>query len=540
MTPKPRQERGNMTTVILLASVVILLCVFANKFAARTGMPVLLCFIGLGMLFGADGPLGIYYSNIELTDHICSICLAFVMFYGGFGTSWKTAKPVAGKAILLSFMGVLITALSLTFFCSFILKMSLLESFLIGSVLSCTDAASVFSILRSKRLSLKYGTAPLLEIESGSNDPTSFMLTTMAITFITGAKTSIGYMIFAQFVFGGLIGVAIAVIAIIILKKTTMVPEGLDTIFLVAIILASYSLPLLIDGNEYLSVYLTGIILGNSSIRHKKILVPFFDGITNLAQICIFFILGLLSFPTKLPAVFFIAILIALFLLLIGRPLAVFIIMTPFKASFRQQLLISWAGLRGASSIVFAIYAVCNISNLENDLFHIVFMVSLLSVAIQGTLLPRVAAALNMIDYTSDVLKTFNDYQEDSSLTLMRMFIPPGHNWENKLVEKVSMPTDSLALMIRRGDETIIPRGNTRILAGDSIIFSVPQVEDSGEINLREVTISSSHEWANKRIEELNLPPQVLIAMIRRGDENMIPRGKTQILPGDTVVIYDD
>lgn len=251
-------------------------------------------------------------------------------------------------------------------------------------------------------------------------------------------------------------------------------------------------------------------------------MVPFFDGITNLAQICIFFILGLLSFPTKLPGIFIIAIFIALFLLFIGRPLAVFLIMTPFKASFKQQLLISWAGLRGASSIVFAIYAVCNITNLENDLFHIVFMVSLLSVAIQGTLLPRVAAALNMIDYTSDVLKTFNDYQEDSSLTLMRMFIPPGHNWENKLVEKVSMPTDSLALMIRRGEETIIPRGNTKILAGDSIIFSVPQVEDSGEINLREVTISPSHEWANKRIEELNLPPKVLIAMIRRGEENMI------------------
>lgn len=532
-------QEGDMTTFLLLTSLIILLCVFSSRFADRTGMPVLLCFIGLGMLFGADGPLGIYYENLELTERICSVALAFVMFYGGFGTNWKSAKPVAVKAVILSFMGVVLTALSLTLFCTFVLKMNPLEGFLIGSVLSSTDAASVFSILRSKKLSLKYGTASLLEIESGSNDPISFMLTTAAIALITGTKTNIGYMMFTQIVFGGLIGVSIAVLAIVLLKRTSFIPQGLDTIFIVAIVLASYALPSLVGGNGYLSVYLTGIILGNSSIRNKKILVPFFDGITNLAQICIFFILGLLSFPTRLPSVFLIAMAIALFLLFIGRPITVFLLMTPFKAGFKQQCCISWAGLRGASSIVFAIYAVSNISNLENDLFHIVFMVSLLSVALQGTLLPSVASTLNMIDHDGDVLKTFNDYQEDSSLTMMRMFIPAGHNWENRLIGEVSLPTDSLALMIRRGDETIIPRGNTRLHAGDSIIFSVPQVNDPGEINLREISISDMHEWANKKIEDLALPSKVLIAMIRRGDENIIPRGKTVILPGDIVVIYD-
>lgn len=529
----------NLNLLLLLIAVVIFLCVFVNKFAYRTGIPVLLLFIGLGMFFGADGPLGIYYENLSLTENICSVALAFIMFYGGFGSKWEAAKPVAAKAILLSFMGVVLTTASLTVFCSCVLKIGWKESFLIGAVLSSTDAASVFSILRSKKLSLKYGTASLLEIESGSNDPTSYMLTTIAIAMLTGTQTSIGYMVFAQLAYGIVTGVGIAMIAIAILKKTPLVTGGLDTIFMVAVALISYALPSMIGGNGYLSVYLTGIILGNSSIPHKKEQVLFFDGITNLAQICIFFILGLLSFPTRLPSVLGVAVPIAVFLLIVGRPLMVLLLMGPFRAGWRQQLCISWAGLRGASSIVFAIYAVIGVPTLENDLFHIVFMVCLLSVAVQGTLLPYVAKWLDMIDADADVLKTFNDYQEDSSLTLMRMFIPEGHNWQNRMVNEVSMPTDSLALMIKRNGETLIPRGNTKILAGDSVILSVPSYEGTGGINLREIIIDEKNDWAHKSIEELRLPTNVLVAMIRRGEENIIPRGSTVVLPGDTVVVYD-
>ena len=346
-------------------------------------------------------------------------------------------------------------------------------------------------------------------------------------------------MLFAQIAYGVLIGVGVAAVTVGILKKTTLVAEGLDTIFIVAVVLISYALPSMVGGNGYLSVYLTGIILGNSPIRHKKILVPFFDGITNLAQICIFFILGLLSFPSRLPSVMGVAVAIALFLLFVGRPVMVYLLLRPFRAGWKQQCCISWAGLRGASSIVFAIYAVASIPTLENDLFHIVFMVSLLSVAVQGTLLPKVATKLDMIDTEADVLKTFNDYQEDSSLTLMRMYIPEGHAWQNKKMSQLEMPADALALMIKRKGETLIPRGNTKILAGDSIILSVPSFEGTGGINLREILIDSKHEWSNKSIEELQLPEDVLIAMIRRGEENMIPRGKTVILPGDVVVVYD-
>lgn len=528
-----------MTAFLLLTAVVILLCIVADKFASRVGMPVLICFIGLGMFFGVDGPLGIAYDDFYATEQICSVALAFVMFYGGFGTKWKTAKPVAVKAILLSGVGVVITALSLTLFCALVLRIGWIEGFLIGAVLSCTDAASVFSILRSKKLALKYGTDSLLEVESGSNDPVAYMLTTVAITLLTGTGGSLGYMLFAQIVYGVILGVVIAEIAIYIMNKTGLITESMDTIFVIAVVMVSYALPCLVGGNGYLSVYLTGIILGNSRIRNKKILVPFFDGITNLAQITIFFFLGLLSAPSTLPSVLGVALAIAGFLLVIGRPLMVFLLMGPFRAGWRQQLCISWAGLRGASSIVFAIYAVSNLGNLQNDLFHIVFMVSLLSVAIQGTLLPAVAGKLEMIDEEADVLKTFNDYQEDSSLTMMRMYIPPGHNWENRLISQVSMPTDSLALMIKRDGETLIPRGDTRILAGDSVILSVPSFSGVSDINLRELGIDAGHEWCGKSIEELKLPSKVLVALIRRGTENMIPRGKTIIQEGDVVVVYD-
>lgn len=529
-----------MTIFILLIAVIILLCVVANRFADKIGMPVLIFFIGLGMLFGVDGPLGISYDDFEMTEKLCSVALAFVMFYGGFGTKWETARPVAVKAILLSGAGVMLTALTLTGFCGLVLRIGWVESFLIGAVLSSTDAASVFSILRSKKLALKHGAAPLLEIESGSNDPFSYMLTTIAISMLTGGQHRIGYMLFAQVVYGVLIGIAMAAIAIFIMKRTNLLTAGMDTIFVIAMVLLSYALPDMIGGNGYLSVYLMGIILGNSSIENKKVLVPFFDGITDLAQIVIFFILGLLSVPHMLPRVLGTAFAIALFLLLVGRPLVVFILMKPFKTGWREQMCISWAGLRGASSIVFAIYAVSRAGGLlQYDLFHIVYTVSLLSVAVQGALLPKVSKKLGMIDEAGDVLKTFNDYQEDSSLTMMRMYIPEGHNWENKMIGQVSMPTDSLALMIRRGNETLIPRGDTMILAGDSIILSVPAYHGAGGISLREIRIEPGHEWRDKSIEELKLPEDVLIAMIRRGEQTIIPRGQTVVKEGDIVVVYD-
>lgn len=537
-----------MEIAIILVATVIILCILAEKFSGKFGMPALLLFMLIGMMFGSDGFFKIPFENYGLAERFCTVSLCFIMFYGGFNTKWKTAKPIVHKAVLLSTVGVFLTAVITAFLCVVVLGYTWQESFLVGAVLSSTDAASVFAILRRKKLNLKDGTASLLEMESGSNDPVSYMMTLIGITMLQGqnlanqtaSNVNIGIMMTRQIVFGVAIGLIIALMVIYILKKTKLVADGLDTIFMIGAVLGCFGISQIIGGNAFLSVYLMGILVGNSQIRNKVVMVSFFDGLTGLAQIFIFFLLGLLAFPHRFSQVLWPALAIMIFLTFIARPIAVFLILLPFKCSIRQCTLVSFAGLRGAASIVFSIMVIANNVNVSYDLYHIVFMVSLFSVAIQGTLLPWTAKKLEMTDDSMDVRKTFNDYCEESAITLMRMYIPKGHNWENRQIKDVSMPTGSLALMLKRGKETMIPKGDTTILADDTLILSVPAYEPKDQEKLQEIEIDKKHSWCGKRIEELNLPSDMLIALIIRKEQNLIPDGKTVILEGDTVVAYDN
>lgn len=526
-----------MNILILLVACVILLCVFVEKFSDKFGMPALIFFMFIGMLFGSDGILKIPFDDFKLAENICSIALIFIMFYGGFNTKWGAAKKVAGKSILLSTVGVVITAVITMLLCNLILGIPLTESFLIGAVLSSTDAASVFAILRKNKLNLKDGTASILEVESGSNDPVSYMLTIIAISFAnTGGFGNIFRTIAMQLIMGVLVGIVLAKISLHILMKTKLVSEGLDTIYMIASVLVCYALTAFLGGNAYLSVYLFGIFTGNQRIRKKQEIIPFFDGVTSLAQILIFFLIGLLTFPHEMPEIIPKAFAIVIFLTLIARPMAVFALLKPLKCSWNQCLLIAWAGLRGASSSVFAIMAVAAGVSMKQELFHIVFMVSLFSVAIQGTLLPNSARKLNMVDDNSDVRKTFNDYVEETAFQLMKMHIPIGHNWENKLIKNVSMPTGSLALMIKRGGQSIITKGDTLILAGDDIILSVPPYNPEESEKLEERVIGKDDDWCDKAIGELKISKNKLIAMVIRDNQPIIPDGKTIIRENDMVV----
>lgn len=524
---------------ILLVAAVICLCILAERFSGKFGMPALLLFMGIGMLFGSDGILKIPFDDYAMAERFCTVALSFIMFYGGFNTKWKAAKEVAVRSVLLSTLGVVITALITALLCFGFLGFTWQESFLAGAVLSSTDAASVFAILRRKKLNLRDGTASLLELESGSNDPLSYMMTVIGIEMLGGGSGgSPVWMVVQQLAFGVLIGIGVAFFVILILQKTEIVSDGLDTIFMIGMVMGCFGLSQLLGGNAFLSVYLMGIIVGNSRIRNKKILVSFFDGVTGLAQFFIFFLLGLLAYPHKFADIILPALAIMIFLTFVARPVAVFLLLRPFRCSVKQCLLVSWAGLRGAASIVFSIMVIAGGVDISYDLFHIVFMVSLFSVSIQGTLLPMAAKKLDMIDEKADVSKTFNDYQEESAITLMRMYIPKGHNWENRMIKDVSMPTGSLALMVKRGEETLIPRGDTVILAEDNLILSVPSYEPGEQENLQEIPIEKGNSWCGKRIEELNLPDHVLIALVMRGKENLIPDGKTVIQEGDIVVTY--
>ena len=246
------------------------------------------------------------------------------------------------------------------------------------------------------------------------------MVLTIGITLLnSNGLSKIPSLLFSQLIFGILIGVGTSIFAIYILSKTNFVSKNFYAVFIIGIIAFTLGISLLVNGNGFLSVYLLGIILGNAKIENKKILIHFFDGITGLAQILIFFLLGLLPFPHNFPQIVIPALLIALFITLIARLVAVFAVLKPFKCKLNQCMLISFAGLRGAASIVFSIMVVANSRDISFDIFHIVFMVALFSVSIQGSLLPLVANKLNMVDNREDVRKTFNDYQEESSITLM-------------------------------------------------------------------------------------------------------------------------
>jgi len=528
-----------MTQFILFVAAVILFCVLAEKFSDKFGMPALILFMFVGILFGSDGLFGIPFEDFKLTERLCSIALIFIMFYGGFNTKWETAKEHAGKAIALSTVGVLLTANITTILCYYGLKMSFANSFLIGSVLSSTDAASVFAILRKNKLNLKDGTAPILEVESGSNDPVAYLLTVIAINMVlTGNMGKVVLPIILQLVIGVIIGIICAKACVYIVTRTGLVSDGLDTVFFIAAVLACYALSDLCGGNAYLAVYLFGIYTGNHRIRNKATIIAFFDGLTSLSQFLIFFLIGFLSFPSQMPQIVGEALFIVVALTLVARPIAVFLLMKPLKCYTNQCLLISWAGLRGASSSVFAIMAVAAGVPMKQDLFHIVFMVSLFSVAIQGTLLPWASRKFDMIDDTSDVRKTFNDYQETADFKLVKMHIDEGHIWENRLIRDVSMPTGTLAIMIKRDQKTIVTKGDTMILSGDDVILSIPPYHPSKKEKLREIEIGKNDLWCNMEIKELVIPRNELIAMIIRGENTIIPDGSTKILENDIVVVY--
>ncbi len=529
-----------MTSLFLiLISVVILTSILLNNLSSRIGIPTLLVFMLLGMLFANNGLWNVRFDNYELAKETCTVALIFIMFYGGFGTRWEAAKPVAAESALLASAGVVATAALVGLFCHFALGWEWLESMLLGSVMGSTDAASVFSILRGKRLGLKNNSAPMLEVESGSNDPAAYMLTVIFLSVMNGSASggAIVWEIFAQLVFGIGFGVLIGKLAVLAFRNISFQTDGFDSLFIFAVAIAAFAIPTLVGGNGYLSAYLVGIILGNEDFKNKRSLVSFFDGITGLMQVLIFFLLGLMAMPLEMPKAILPALAIFFFMMLIARPAVVFGILTPFKKyPFRQKALISFVGLRGASSIVFAIMAMVDPARLENDIFNIVFVVVLLSIAFQGSLIPWSAKKLDMIDNGNDVLKTFNDYSENSDVTFGRVSLNDRSNWTGKTISELMLPASILIVMIIRDGKRVFPKGETLLRSGDEVI-TLTHAFNSGEASLYEKTVKVGSRRVGRPISEH--PGKGLIVMVRRKGENIIPKGDTILEAGDKLVILN-
>lgn len=473
-----------MTELMIISGLVLIICITSTKVLYKFGVPMLLIFIVLGMLFGSDGLVGIYFDNYEITSKLCSLGLVFIMFYGGFGTNWNAAREVAVPSILMSSLGVIMTATLTGLFCNLVIKTTLLEGFLIGSIIGSTDAASVFAILRSQKLNLKGSIASLLELESGSNDPIAYMMTFIVLTMMKiSGRLSLGivtYIITKQIIWGLIVGYLIGEITIYILNHSNFEIDGFYTIFVTAIAILSYAVCEIIGGNGYLSVYITGILIGNSNIPRKTSMFHFFDGVSWIMQIGLFFMLGLLSFPSKLTHVTGTAILISIFMILIARPFSTFMILAPFKFTIKEKLFISWVGIRGAASVVFAIFAVTYGVAIKNDIFHIIFFMALFSVSIQGTLLPKFARSLDLIDNDIDhsVLKTFTDYTGEINTDLLELMITEESEFIDIMIMDAGIPDDVLIVMIKRGDKILVPKGYTVIKKGDILVLSGNNIKE--------------------------------------------------------------
>lgn len=548
--------------ILLLLGVVLALCIFVNRVTDRLKVPSLLLFIGLGIVFGLIfRAVGIgNFTDYGLGNVVCSICLVFVIFYGGFGTNFKAARPIVPQALLLSFAGTAMTA-GLIGCCVYLIFHAVpflggigwTESMLIGSVISSTDAASVFNILRTRRLNLKYNSSSLLEMESGSNDPVSYMLTVIFVAMLSvqyglsGDQVSAGVvvgMIASQIGFGAIAGVVFGLLGILVLKRFSFNMGQGGTLFIVAIALVTYALPTMLpgvfSGNGYLAVYICGIMIGNARIPQKRDSVKVFDAITGAAQMMIFFLLGLLATPEWLvrPEVLLPAALIFVAMTFVVRPVVVGGLLAPFRAKARQIGIISWSGLRGVASIVFAIYAlgILGVSTLPYDLFSIVFVLVIISISVQGSLLPLMSRKMDMLDASENVMRTFNDYQDDSEVSFVKVVIGDNHPWANKKLRDCVMPREFLVVLIVRGDEVLVPNGETVVHPGDLLVTAAPEFENNEEFNMFEVYLGKNHEWVGKTVRELRMPHGTLIAMIKRKKQTVIPFGATRLMEQDTLV----
>lgn len=554
--------------LLLLLGVVVALCIFINRVTDKLKIPSLLLFIGLGMVFGVllRPQIG-NFTDYNFSNIVCSVCLVFVIFYGGFGTNFKEAKPVAPQALLLSFAGTALTAGIVGVFVYYVFQLlpffgggiGWAESMLIGSVICSTDAASVFNILRSRRLNLKYGTSSMLEMESGSNDPMSYMLTVVFTAVIAAqygisgsASMSAGEiagMLFSQVGFGALFGVGFGFAGIFLLRRFSGDGGQRGAIFIFALALITYALPTLLGeitgvswlaGNGYLGVYICGIMLGNARIPQKKDCVRFFDALTGVGQMIIFFLLGFLATPEWLirPEVLIPALLVFLFMTIIARPVTVGGLLAPFRAKWNQIGVVSWAGLRGVASIVFAIYAISALGEtaLPYDLFSIVFVIVIISILVQGTLLPLMSRKMRMLGENDDVLRTFNDYTEESDVSFVKVVVGENHPWAGKKLKQCVMPREFLVVLLLRGEEVIVPNGNTPVSAGDVLVTAAPEFENREDFGMFEEFIGKNHAWVGKKVRELELAPGTLIAMIKRGGGTVIPYGATEIAEGDSLV----
>ncbi|MDR2884113.1 MAG: potassium/proton antiporter [Deferribacteraceae bacterium] len=469
--------------VLLVLSFLFLVSVMISNASSRFGVPVLLLFLGVGMFFGSDG-IGIKFDNMLVAQAIGTFALCIILFSGGLDTKVDDIRPIYKAGISLATVGVLLTALltgGFIWLAGGLLfpdaNITLPMAILLASIMSSTDSASVFGILRTKGISLKNNIQPLLEMESGSNDPVAYMLIITFIQIISTPEsaTVLGTIasMTSQLAIGAVAGYVLGKVAVKLMNWLELSNNSLYPVLLFTCCIFIFSVTAFIKGNGYLAIYIGGLVIGNSKFYTKRTSVRFFDGLAWLSQVTMFLALGLLVNPSELIKVIVPCVLISLFMLLVGRPVSVFVSTLPFNFTFKQKLYISWVGLRGAVPIVFAILPMVDGVPNAQLMFNVVFFITLISLLLQGSTITIVADLLGVSGepVNKEQLKEFDmEFSDDikssmTEITLTDEILERG----NKLIN-MGMPDKALVAMVKRSGKYFIPRGNTELAAKDVML----------------------------------------------------------------------
>jgi potassium/hydrogen antiporter len=459
--------------ILLIGSILLFVSLVASR-TARFGIPTLLLFLLVGMLAGSDGPGGISFYDPKAAKFIGSIALSFILFSGGLETKWDDIRPVFWQGVTLSTFGVIFTAGIIGILVYLLTDFTILEGMLLGSIVSSTDAAAVFSILRSKRIGLKGNLRPLLELESGSNDPMAFVLAIIFTFLLTDPEA--GYlpvlpMFIKQMILGAGVGYLMGLAMQRILNWIKLEFDGLYSVLLITLVLFTFSFSEFIGGNAFLAVYISACILGNRDFFHKKSLIKHFDAQAWMMQIIMFITLGLLVFPTQILPYLGIGILLSLLLIFVARPFSVFLSLLFFRMEFRKKLFVSWVGLRGAVPIVLAVYPLTAGVGKAGMIFNIVFFISVTSILIQGTTIPLVAKWLKLSIPVNIRKKSVLDlelgWKTKSVYNVVE--IEPGFSCDGKTIVDLGLPASIIIAMVEKNNKYFISDGSTRISAGDKL-----------------------------------------------------------------------
>lgn len=461
--------------ILLIGSLLLLISVIVGKPSYKFGVPTLLIFLVIGMLAGSEGIGGIYFNDPQIAQFIGIVSLNFILFSGGLDTSFQAVKPVLRQGIALSTLGVMLTAISLGTFVWFITDFSIYESILLGSIVSSTDAAAVFSILRSKNLALRQNLRPTLELESGSNDPMAYVMTIACLTLVINQDQDLISMLpffLQQMVLGALAGWGFGRLSKIVINKIRLDFEGLYPVLVIALMFITFSATDFVGGNGFLAIYICAVYLGNQDLIHKKTIMRMYDGLAWLMQIVLFLTLGLLVFPSEIVPVVGVGLLISIFLILVARPVGVFASLVFFRMKLRRRFYIAWVGLRGAAPIVFATYPLLAGIEKANMIFNIVFFISVTSVIIQGTTLSAVAKWLNVaLPQSAKIISPTDIFLSENPKTAMKeILITANCLAANKKVVDLKFPKNAIIAMIKRNGNYLVPNGSTVIEPNDFLI----------------------------------------------------------------------